>query len=237
MSTVYHVPHWRGVKFRRCRVTAVTPLTVRPNHGRDLIVYIDGFNLYHGLHEASGRSRLWLDLVALAKSLRPRSHLVQVKYFTAPVLDEPDALSRQETYQKALLAQSPGLVTVVPGRYQSKLIGCRKCGHAYTHYEEKETDVNIAVALVADTLTHACSDALIISADSDLVPAVRTVQAKSPGTFVVAAFPPKRYSAHLHTLMPRSFIIGASKINQSQLPEQVVDPETGIVYSRPAKWT
>lgn len=217
-------------------MTTVTPLTVRPNHGRDLIVYVDGFNLYHGLHDAFGRSRLWLDAVALARSLRPRSHLVQVKYFTAAVLDEPEALSRQETYQKALLAQNPGLVTVVPGRYQSKPIQCRKCGHTYTHYEEKETDVNIAVALVADTLSHRCTDAVIISADSDLAPAVRTVQANTPGAFVVAAFPPERYSAHLRDLMPSSFGIGASKINQAQLPEQVVDSETGIVYSRPAKW-
>ena len=213
-----------------------TPLTVRPNRGRDLIVYVDGFNPYHGLHDASGRSKLWLDLVALAKSLRPHSHLVQVKYFTAPVLDEPGALSRQETYQKALLAQNPGLVTVIPGRYQSKVMTCRKCGHTYTHYEEKETDVNIAVALVADILTHACSGALVISADSDLAPAVRTVQASTPGAVVVAAFPPARRSAHLRDLMPRSFSIGPSKINQAQLPDHVVDPGTGFVYSRPDKW-
>lgn len=217
-------------------MTAATPLTVRPNHGRDLIVYIDGFNLYHGLHDASGRSKLWLDVVALARSLRPHSHLVQVKYFTAPVLDEPDAASRQEVYQKALLAQNPGTVTIVPGRYQRRTMRCRRCDHSYTQYEEKETDVNIAVALVADTLTHACSDALIVSADSDLAPAVRAVQARAPGAFVAVAFPPARYSAHLRALMPKSFRIGSSKINQAQLPDHVVDPATGIVFSRPDKW-
>ena len=224
------------MKFGGVGVAAPTPLTVRPNRGRDLTVYVDGFNLYHGLHDTFGRRRLWLDLVALTRALRPTSHLVQVRYFTAPVLDEPGALSRQVTYQKALVAQNPGMVSIVSGRYQPKPMTCRHCGHGYVHYEEKETDVSIAVALVADMLTHTCTDALIISADSDLAPAVRTVQMYAPGANLVAAFPPARFSAHLKQLMPGSFAIGRSKINQSQLPEGVLDAKAGILYSRPAKW-
>lgn len=212
-----------------------TPLDIRGRR-RDLVVYVDGFNLYHGLHDASGRSRLWLDLVALARSLRPRSNLVQVKYFTAPVLNEPDAASRQDTYVKALLAQNPGLVTVVNGRYQSRDVRCRSCGHARPVHEEKETDVNIAVHLVADALSHVCQDALLVSADSDLAPAVEMVRRTSPGTFVAAAFPPNRSSAHLRSLMPRSMKIGLSKINQAQLPVEVTDPVTGMAHRRPEKW-
>ena len=49
-----------------------------PPHER-LIVYIDGFNFYHGMHDKFGRSTLWIDFVALAQSLRPRSHIVAVK--------------------------------------------------------------------------------------------------------------------------------------------------------------
>lgn len=93
------------------------------------------------------------------------------------------------------------------------------------------------MALVADALTHACSDALVISAASDLAPAVRAVRASAPGTFVAAAFPPGRYSAQLQQLMPSSCKISHSKISQSQLPDTVVDSETRITYSRPAKWT
>ncbi|GAB7006462.1 hypothetical protein JCM18899A_39350 [Nocardioides sp. AN3] len=33
-----------------------------------LIVYVDGFNLYHGLKDQFGRRMLWLDLVELARS-------------------------------------------------------------------------------------------------------------------------------------------------------------------------
>ena len=213
-----------------------TPLTVRPLVGRDLIVYVDGFNLYHGLHELSGTGLLWLDLVALARSLRPRSHLVQVKYFTAPVLDDAGARSRQADYLKALAAHSGDLLTVTRGRYQRKEISCRRCGHVRPHYEEKETDVSIAVSLVADALSHACQDALLVSADSDLVPAVTAVQERSPGTFVAAAFPPGRYSAHLKRLLPSSFTIGIDKLRRAQLPDRVIDAHTGIALQRPDKW-
>lgn len=60
-----------------------------------LIVYVDGFNLYHGLKDQFGRRMLWLDLVARSNRLRPRSSLMRVRSFTAPVLGDPPAASRQ----------------------------------------------------------------------------------------------------------------------------------------------
>jgi hypothetical protein len=45
---------------------------------------------------------------------------------------------------------------------------CRRCGSVWASYEEKETDANIAVALVADAAASASDIALIVSADSDL---------------------------------------------------------------------
>lgn len=115
-----------------------------------LAVYVDGFNLYWGLHDSWRRRYLWLDLVELARKLRPRSRLVALKYFTTPIVDEPEAQSRQAHYNTALEARHPGLLTIHLGRYQSKPMQCRRCGFAWEHREEKETDVNIAVQLVAD---------------------------------------------------------------------------------------
>jgi uncharacterized LabA/DUF88 family protein len=207
-----------------------------PLRGRDLIAYIDGFNLYHGIHEASGRALLWLDLVELVRRLRPRSRLVRVKYFTAAVMDDPDALSRQEHYVKALTAQHPELVSVHWGRYQRKDARCRRCGLITPRYEEKETDVSIAVSLLADAWSGALQDALLVTADSDLAPAVQLIRERAPDAFVAAAFPPRRSSAHLKSLMPSSMPIYLSRITASQLPDQVVDRAAGRVYERPDKW-
>lgn len=201
-----------------------------------LILYVDGFNLYHGIHDWSGRRDLWLDVVALGRSLRPRSTVVAAHYFTAPVLGDPGALSRQTTYIEALTAAYPALVRVTMGRYQSKTISCRRCGQTWRSYEEKETDVNIAVRLVADAARAAADGALIVSADSDLVPAVRAARELNRSMFLAAAFPPGRYSAHLAKLMPASFHISKAKIRHAQLPDVIVDPATGRRFQRPRHW-
>lgn len=200
-----------------------------------LIVYVDGFNLYHGLHDKWRHTYLWLDLVALAHRVRPRSDLIGVQYFTAPVLNEPEAASRQSDYCAALKAHGQGLVSVIDGRYQSKTVRCRACGSTYVRYEEKETDVNIAVSLVADAAERRMDTALLISADSDLSPAVRAARRVFPALTVVAAFPPKRYSSELKAVMPRSFHLGHSHIRQSLLPETVRGEGT-LRWSRPLKW-
>ncbi|HEY5857038.1 MAG TPA: NYN domain-containing protein [Aldersonia sp.] len=201
-----------------------------------LAIYVDGFNLYHGLHDKWRRRYLWLDLAALGRAMRPRSNLVKVKYFTAPVLNEPAALSRQSAYQAALTALNPGVVEIVQGRYQTKQKRCNGCGRAWTEYEEKETDVNIAVHLVSDAALGSSDAAIIVSADSDLVPAVKAARTMNPSLFVAAAFPPARYSNELKTLMPSSFHIGAQRIKQCQLPQTVSDTRSGSSWTRPVKW-
>ena len=135
-------------------------------------VYVDGFNLYHGLHDKFGRRMLWLDLVALAQSLRPTYRLEHLHYFTAPVLNDPSAASRQGIYQEALKAASPGVVQITQG-LPDETLRCRKCGNEYRSYEEKETDVSIAANIVADAARARFDAALIISADSDLIPAIK----------------------------------------------------------------
>ncbi|WP_314413085.1 NYN domain-containing protein [Streptomyces kroppenstedtii] len=111
-------------------------------------VLVDGFNLYHGMKKQRGRRYLWLDHVKLGSRLRQRDQIVDVRYFTAPVLDDAAAASRQQTYLEALKAHNPGVLTVVEGRYQRKRMRCHACNTHRISYEEKETDVNIAVALM-----------------------------------------------------------------------------------------
>lgn len=200
-----------------------------------LIVYIDGFNLYYGLRDHSRRKHLWLDVVALSRSLRPRSDLALVKYFTAPVLDDPAAAKRQARYHKAMLAQNPQILQIIQGRFQRRTVTCRECETSWITYEEKETDVNVATAVVADAALGKAEAAMIVSGDSDLAPAVRTARNVSPKIFIAAAFPPSRYSAELKSLMPASFHIAPAKIRKAQLPDVVAD-ESGRTYARPRKW-
>ncbi|MEU4397850.1 NYN domain-containing protein [Micromonospora orduensis] len=203
-----------------------------------IIAYIDGFNLYHGLRERYRHRYLWLDLARLVQRLRPNDEILAVRYFTAAVRNDPPAEGRQRIYLEALKAHRPE-VQVVLGRYQSRQRTCHSCGATWTAYEEKETDVNIAVSLVADAAARAADIALLISADSDLCPAVRTVRELTDrmGTKMglIAAFPPRRNSNELKALIPASFQLAQVDIRNSQLPDEVTDAD-GRRYRRPDKW-
>lgn len=199
-------------------------------------VLVDGFNLYYGMKEQRGRRYLWLDHVELASRLRPRDQIVDVRYFTAPVLDDLGAAGRQQTYLDALKVRNPSVLSIVEGRYQPKRMRCRTCGVDWTSYEEKETDVNIAVALMEIAASAAVDTVLVVSADSDLCPAVRSARRVNPQLTIVPAFPPHRRSGELRALLPSAFTISETKLRQSQLPPVVQDPATGVKYMRPAYW-
>lgn len=199
------------------------------------IAYVDGFNLYNGIHEAFEHRFLWLDLVKLFESLRPLNELVKVKYFTSVILDDPDAQGRQSDYINALKTLYPSQIEVVLGRYQRKQMSCNACGATWISYEEKETDVNIAVQMVSDALATEAENFYVVSGDSDLVPAIKLVQEHAPELFTIAFFPPSRHSDALKKLMPASQVIGRQRLKDSQLPDMVT--ADGTEYSRPAKWT
>jgi uncharacterized LabA/DUF88 family protein len=205
----------------------------------DVIAYIDGFNLYHGLRDRYGRRYLWLDLVQLVRRLRPRDSVVAVRYFTAVVRNAPPAQARQQAYLNALRAHNGSCLQIVHGRFQAKQQACRDCGATWTSYEEKETDVNIAVSLVADATASSADLALLISADSDLCPAIRTARivaaAKQARLGIVAAFPPRRYSHEVKRLIPGAFTLSHQDIRNSLLPDTVTDA-SGRKFHRPREW-
>jgi uncharacterized LabA/DUF88 family protein len=128
-----------------------------------------------------------LDLQALVKSLvRPGQDLLEVQYFTARVRDNPDAEFRQALYLEALMSHSLR-VRLIEGHFQDKPRECRNCGARWTVYEEKETDVNIAIAMLADAVRDVYDIALLVSADSDLRPVVAAVKYLRTGKRIVAA--------------------------------------------------
>lgn len=197
-------------------------------------VFIDGFNLYYGLRAKHGRKYLWLDLAEVSRRLlRPGQTLAGVHYYTAAVRNDPASQRNQRVYLDALRAR--GGVDVKLGRYQEKVLSCRGCGASWTTYEEKETDVNIAVALVAGGVRNEFDTALVLSADSDLCPAVRTLKSLDPAKRVVAVFPPKRRSDDLRRAADATFTLGDAILRQAQLP-QVVKDSSGRELRRPTRW-
>lgn len=202
---------------------------------RQVVAYIDGFNLYHGLKEKHGKKYLWLDLEAMVnRLLQPDQVFNRVHYYTAAVRNDPPAEFRQQTYLDALRAHCR-YVDIVLGRFQEKTARCKGCGRSWRTYEEKETDISIALGMVEDAVNQEFDTALLISGDSDLVPAVRAVKRLRPTAKIVAAFPPRRHSDELRRVVDANFTIGDAVIRHSLLPDEVRTP-VGKVYTRPRSW-
>ena len=199
-----------------------------------VIAYLDWFNLYHGLMDAKMGSSRWLDLVAMSQSLlEPNQRLVLLRYFTTRIRNRPDKEERQSTYIDALEAR--GGLEIDYGFYLSKRGKCRRCGNKWPDYEEKKTDVNISVRLLNDAFDDHFDTALVISGDSDLVPAVESVKARHPAKRLIAAFPPRRFSNDLAQVAHADFAIGDDKIRGNRLPDPVRTAE-GIELRAPAGW-
>ncbi|MEV4757412.1 NYN domain-containing protein [Micromonospora sp. NPDC049559] len=200
-----------------------------------VIVYVDGFNLYHGLKDKHARKYHWLDLETLATSLlRPGQTLVQVRYFTARIRNQPASERRQNDYLSALAAHCPN-IQIVEGRFQERLSICRSCHASWTTYEEKETDVNLALAIAQDAALDRFDTAILISGDADLRPALRVARELGGSKRIIVAFPPRRRSDALREEADACFTIGDAKIRNAQLPEKVM-LKTGLLIERPAYW-
>lgn len=202
-----------------------------------VILYIDGFNLYHGLRDKGDKSLYWLDLPALGRNLLTGDQqLVHTHYFTARIVaagrSTQDDVRRQSTYLDALAAQ-PNL-KIHYGKFLAKQAGCRQCQATWTTFEEKQSDVNLGLELTIDAFRDLFDTALVISADSDLSSPIQRVIKEHPKKRVVVGFPPKRQSDHLKRIAP-CFTIGENRLRQSQLPETVLFA-SGYPLTRPPTW-
>lgn len=198
-----------------------------------IISYIDGFNLYHPIDALRRPALKWLDLKALTQSIaRQNETVVEVNYFSAFATWRPDAYQRHIEYVKALEYRG---VLCTMGHFKSKQSTCRECGATWTKHEEKETDVHIAARIVVDACENRYDRAILITADSDLVPALNIVKARFPKKQLFVAAPPGRKAA-ARGLDPR-LELTPGRLAKCSLPDTATDPVTGrVLFTRPATY-
>ena len=201
--------------------------------GRRVAVYVDGFNLYYGLRSKGWRRFYWLDVRALAENLlRPGQRLVGVRYFTSRIAGlERGRQRRQTVFLEALETLSD--VEIQYGHHLSKPRECRVCGAQWTVYEEKMTDVNIAVRLLVDAQDDVFDTAILISADGDLAGPVETLLDRYEGKRVVVVFPPGRRSDRLRDAAPTTFRSELRMRNFSRTPCPTPKARSGRDEPRP----
>lgn len=200
-----------------------------------VIALIDGFNIYHSLDENPEFHKYkWLDLRRLIELfIAKNEQLVKVLYFSAYAYWEPDKVKRHRTYAKALATVS---VESIFSEFKLKDRKCKKCGECYTSYEEKQTDVQIAINLFKASIDDIYEKAIIVSGDSDLIPAVNAVKAKFPLKVIHFLFPPRRTSESLKKVADSYSRIREKHFIGSQFSDDI-DLGNGQILTKPSKWT
>ena len=224
------------------------------------IAYVDGFNLYFGCLSRSARHCRWLDVEALVRRLvrdqDPASEVVGVKYFSAmidPKLSPrgPASVVAQRDYWNVLRAHSSPSFQIIKGKYfivegnyhrQCKPVDLTQ-RVPVLRPEEKQTDVNIALHMLADATDKACDQQVLFSNDSDCTPALACSRERHPemrlGTIAplsdVGQSRHRRHSVELeeHSHWTRS-IIRVEELEACQLPIKVRTPKR--VIRKPDHW-
>lgn len=198
--------------------------------------YVDGFNLYHSIDNLKKPHLLWLSLRSLAEELIPSRDetVASISYFSAIAFHRnTTSISKHRAYIAALKATG---VECVLGRFKDQHRTCRKCGNAWKHPEEKETDVNIAVRMVADGFQDLFDVCYLISADTDLIPPLRLIRATLPTKTIVAVSPPGRpHGQEIRALAHRSMKLNADQLGRCRLPQSLPGTK-GKLIPRPADY-
>ena len=193
--------------------------------------FVDGFNVYHSL--ANHRKLLWLNYQVLAQLfIRPNQILENVLYFTAIAHFLPDSARRHQIYLRALEAEG---VKIIKGRFKEKDKWCPLCRKHHKGHEEKETDVNLAIHLVKGALKREFDTAIVVSNDTDLVPAIQLAQAEAPAIKIGVLFPLNRHSSQLKQIASFALRTKLSQFRKAQFPDPYVLPD-GSSLAKPCTW-
>ena len=200
-----------------------------------VICLIDGFNLYHSISEdPSLRQYKWLDLQGFARSfLRSGETLVDLYYFTSLAHWDPLKQERHKRYLRVLKDKG---VNVVYGKFKAKDETCRICHRSYSTWEEKRTDVNVAVTLFRLAHEDRFDTALLMSGDTDLAPAVEMARSSFPDKKVGVIFPMRRKNIELENAASFTMKINLGRFIGHRLPDPVT-LDDGTTITCPPSWT
>lgn len=199
-----------------------------------IAILIDGFNLYHALDDNPAYHKYkWLDLEKFARCfIFPQDSVSDIFYFTSYVTWDPQKLVRHQLYVKAL--QFVGIKPIL-GAFRMKDIKCRLCHRLYQIPEEKQTDVNIAVKLFQTATMDTWDSALIISGDSDLIPAIEAVKNTFPVKQVGIAIPIGRRAEELKQVTDYHRKVKLRHLESCQFPDEITIDHNAVL-KRPENW-
>ena len=208
--------------------------------------FIDGFNVYHAIDDqikSNGKLQFrrykWIDYRTLCEQyLEASDHLGRVVWFTAYVKWKSAAAEAMKARHRVLArAMEERGVEVELGKFRPVTKKClATCRQLFNTFEEKRTDVKIALWIYRLAALGEYDKAIIVSGDSDLLPALEMAHAEVPEISFVNVVPIGRTSQELSR---PSFVVqrrmNEIDLKNSRLPD-VLQLRSGRALHCPQEW-
>lgn len=206
-------------------------------------LYVDGFNLYHAVDDLGKPYLKWLNLRRLGE-LVARGHantIGEVVFCTAYFPGDHGKKVRHKAYVDALALVD---VETRVGHTTKEPMVCKHadCGHRWDQPREKETDINLALALTIGAVDDNFDVAFLLTADTDQAATLRLVRSRFPDKRLISVCPPGRPSSkHLRDLSHATITLTEDHIDKCTLPAVVTKTGSRTIvrpreYAPPTGW-
>ena len=164
--------------------------------------------------------------------MRDGEILTEVNFFTAVLTWNKEKQRRHVNFLRACRAVG---VRVHEANFKQTNKSCVTYERQCKFFEEKQTDVAIAVTMVSDAIATRFDRAILITADSDQVPTVRFI-AKLPEVQLTLIFPPgrKTMARELGAIVRDQSELSLGHLLTCQHARNVCGPTGKVVASMPA---
>ncbi len=201
---------------------------------------IDGFNIYHSTNDVLRKTHQnvkWLNIKSLCDSYLPLISKDAVNksiyYFSAYANHTShETVNRHKLFVKAL--ESTG-INVIINRFKKTSVYCHHCKMRSTHHEEKRTDMAIGIKILEVMLINEADVVVLVSGDTDMIPAIQMAKKYYPGKEIIALFPFKRDNAEMRQATDRHFKIKPNTYARHQFPDEII-LDNGEKLLKPDHW-
>jgi len=198
-------------------------------------IYVDGFNLYHAVDDLGQPHLKWLNLRRLGE-LVAKGHATSIEravFCTAYFKNDHGKSVRHRAYVDALANVG---VDSRMGHTVRERVDCEGCGRRWEEPREKETDINLALAVLDDAYQGVFDVAFIVTADTDQAATFRTMRERFPEKRIITVVPPGRFpSKHLNDLAHAKINLTPNHLDLCILPA-LVQAEGRRAVPRPVEY-
>lgn len=203
---------------------------------KKVVAFVDGFNVYYSMQKSQGNvlhKYKWLNLRKLLnKYVFSQTEVLDEIYYFSALTNENDKRMRHLTYVNALRSEN---IKTVWGYLRYDPTDCPSCKTTFMKPIEKQTDANIISQVMKMAILDEFDLALIVSADSDLVPMIKAVKHIKPTKEFRVVIPINQKAKELTQVCGDRRKIQDVHLADSQFPETVTLTD-GMTISRPKEW-